>query len=79
MATERAGIIVRDEIPPVRLEQPLSPADIKRAERIRWEWVLAFNHIRAMPLGMNRDVGLARCEEAIAIIDALLAAQPTKH
>jgi hypothetical protein len=79
MPTERAGVIVRDEIPPVRLEQPLSPADLERAKRIRWQWVLTYNQFRSMPMGVDRDVGLARCEEVVAIIDALIAAQPTTH
>lgn len=76
---ERDGIVVVDDIPNVRLEQPLSPADLERAKRIRWQWVLTFNRARAMPRSHEADYAMQRCEEAIAIIDGILAAQPTIH
>lgn len=77
MALERKGIIVTNELPNVRLEQPLSPADLERAKRIRWQWVLTYNRARAAPRSLQSDIALAQCEETIAIIDAILAAQPT--
>ena len=74
---ERDGILVTDEIPNVRLEQPLGPSDLARVKRVRWQWVLTFNRARAMPRSPASDEAMARCEEAIAIIDGILAAQPT--
>lgn len=79
MPVERAGIVVTNEIPNVRLEQPLSPADIERAKRVRWQWVLTFNRARSAPTTHETVYAMAKCEEAIAIIDAILAAQPTVH
>lgn len=76
---ERDGIIVTDEIPNVRLERPLSPADLERVRRMRWQWVLTFNRARAMPRSPVSDTAMAKCEEAIAIIDGILASQPTVH
>lgn len=76
---ERDGIIVTDDIPNVRLEQPLSPADLERAKRIRWQWVLTFNRARSAPTTHETVYAMAKCEEAIAIIDAILAAQPSVH
>jgi len=77
MSIERAGIIVTNEIPNVHLEEPLSPADLERAKRIRWQYVLCFNRARSAPLTPESIGVLESCETAIAIIDALLAAQPT--
>ena len=79
MATEKHGIIIRDEIPNVKLVSPLSPADLERARRIRWQWVLTFNRARSAPITHETVYAMAKCEEAIAIIDAILAAQPTVH
>lgn len=76
---ECKGIILTNEVPNVRLEQPLGPADIKRVKRIRWQWVLTFNRARAMPRSHEADYAMRRCEEVIAIIDGILAAQPSIH
>lgn len=79
MPVERSGVIVTNEIPNVRMTQPLSPADLERAKRIRWQWVLAYNKARSAPPSVAAMSAAERCEEVIAIIDAILAAQPTVH
>lgn len=75
---EQDDIEVRSEIPP-RQEKPLTRDEYKRVVRARWDWTLAFNRVRAMPAGPDTDARLDRCERALAIIDELIAAQPTFH
>lgn len=72
-------ITVTNEIPPVALDVPLSAEHIAQAKRIRWQWTLLHNRLRSEPWNSATDTHLARCDEVIAIIDGLLAAQPTQH
>lgn len=72
-------MIITNEIPPSALNQPLSVAHVAQAKLIRWQWTLLHNRLRSQPWNSATDAHLARCDEVIAIIDALLASQPTTH
>lgn len=71
--------IVTNEIPPVAFDVRLDEETVRRAGLIRWQWTLLYNRVRSMPRTHATEAHMARCEEGIAIIDALLAANVTTH
>jgi hypothetical protein len=72
-----SGIFLTNEIPPLPFDVRLDEETIKRAKAIRWQWYLLYNRVRSQPWNPATDTHLARCDEVIAIIDAILAAHPT--
>lgn len=70
---------VIDEVPPSAFDVRLDEETIQRAGRIRWQWTLLYNRVKSMPRTHATEAHMARCEEVIAIIDALLAANVTNH
>ena len=69
------GIFVTDQ---VVLSQPLSPEDVARAQKIRWQWVIMFNRLKAQKGGGAEHAhALATAEQCIEVIDKILAANPT--
>ena len=69
------GIFVTNH---VRLVAPLSPEDVKRAQQIRWQWVITFNRLKAQRGGGAEHAhALATAEQCIEVIDQILAANPT--
>jgi hypothetical protein len=73
------GVFITNEIPPLPFGTRLDEATIKQAKAIRWQWYLLYNRVRSQPWTAASEAHLARCDEAIAIIDALLAANVTTH
>ncbi len=72
-------IALVEEIAPHPVDLRLSEADIARAKRIRWQWTLTYNRIKNAPWNSATDTHLARCDEVIAIIDSMLAANVRIH
>ena len=69
-------MIITNEVPP---SLALTEEQLKTARRIRWQWTLLHNRLRSQPWNSATDTHLARCDEVIAIIDRLLAANQTTH
>lgn len=72
-------IVVTEEVAPLPVDVRLSEEDIARAKRIRWQWMLVYNRVKNAPWNAATDTHLARCDEVIAIIDGMLAANVRVH
>ena len=73
------SIAITEEIVPQPADLRLSEEDIARAKRIRWQWMLTYNRVKNAPWNAATDAHLARCDEVIAIIDGMLAANVRVH
>jgi hypothetical protein len=74
-----SNVIVTAEVPPLPFDARLTPELEAKAKQIRWQWYLLYNRARSAPRTPTNDGHLECCDEAIAIIDAILAANAQAH
>ena len=79
MSDVEQNIRLQLELPPIADDTPLSKQQLKDLRRMHWDWINTANALEKKPGSPQRDQGLMRCEEALAIILALLQGQPKIH